>query len=105
MQGPVIPAEWARRVSADLAASARPEAVGEVLGYTIVAHGVVSCLQDREAAEDEAVAFRSVNAVVAEVRAVDSGEQVRARRKAAKDPAPPLQVLMCDLSGRDRGGL
>lgn len=96
---PEVPAAWRRRVESDLAASGCPEAEAEVLGYTIVAHGVMSRLQDRGDAESEAAAFLSVNAVVAEVRAVDSGEAVRARRKAADE----LTALTEELGLYDDG--
>ncbi len=78
-------AGWAARLSA-------PEA-GKLLGHTIVAHSVMSCLQSREDAENEAAAFLSTGALVAEVRAVDTGEAIRARRKAADDLAALIDEL------------
>jgi hypothetical protein len=89
----------ARRERGVLAApSACPEA-GELLGHVVIAEGVAgACLMTPDQAVS--VAAGLPDAVVAEVRAVDSGEAIRARRRAADE----LTALTEELSLYDDGG-
>jgi hypothetical protein len=75
----------ARRVREEPAAPSACREPGELLGYTVVVRGVVAHLGDRAWAETEAANWLSQLAVVAEVRAVITGEEIRAARLAEQE--------------------
>jgi len=111
--GAEVPAPRMRRTDDGSAASARPEAggersacwderdkpAGELLGHVVIAEGVAgACLMTPQQAQSVAVSIPG--AVVAEVRQVDSGDAIRARRRAADE----LTALTEDLNLYDDGG-